>query len=181
MALMEKGGMKIERVWAMPSRNTFSIKPIGDFVRRHMAWSAVSIDPFARDEWATYTNDLNPSTKAQAHTTAIDFLGDLKARKIEADLIIFDPPYSVQQIKEVYASVGLPVANTLAYNSTIGHWANEKDLCASLLKDGGIFLHFGWHSNGLGKKRNAVIEEILLVAHGRAHYDTICMAERLHK
>lgn len=37
--------MKISRTWAMPNAATFSIKPIGDFVKRYLADSTVSIDP----------------------------------------------------------------------------------------------------------------------------------------
>lgn len=32
----------------MPSADTFSVKPIGDFVRRYLAESKASVDPFAR-------------------------------------------------------------------------------------------------------------------------------------
>ena len=62
--------------------------------------------------------------------------------------------------------------------ANMGHWSKEKKICAQLLTVNGYFLHFGWHSNGLGKCRHAKIEEVLLVAHGRAHNDTICTAER---
>ena len=109
---------------------------------------------------------------------AIDFLAVLKDRGVVADLIIFDPPYSTRQIKECYAGVGLPVSNTFEFNSTIGHWTGEKDLCYQLLEAGGLFVHCGWHSNGMGKIRNMRIEEILLVPHGRAHNDTIVTVER---
>lgn len=43
---------------------------------------------------------------------------------------------------------------------------------------GGVCLSFGWSTNGMGKTRGYEIEEILLVAHGGARNDTICMAER---
>lgn len=163
----------------MPSADTFDIAPIGDLVRRYLRRSKVSIDPFARNKkWATYTNDLNPVTKAEYHMLASDFLKMLMGRGIQADLIIFDPPYSMQQIKEVYAGVGMPVSNSLEFNSTIGHWSQEKDLCYQLLVPGGVFIHCGWHSNGMGKGRDMVIEELLLVAHGRAHNDTIVTVER---
>lgn len=57
--------MKFSRVWAMPNHDTFSVKPIGEFVRRYLDASKVSVDPFARNkQWATYTNDLDPNTSA---------------------------------------------------------------------------------------------------------------------
>jgi hypothetical protein len=66
------------RCFAMPSAETFGIKPIGEFVQRYLAVSNVSVDPFARNrDWATYTNDINPSTSAQSHQDAEAFLADL--------------------------------------------------------------------------------------------------------
>jgi hypothetical protein len=173
------GAIQMRRVWAMPNAETFSVEPIHNFVWKYLSESKVSIDPFARNRrWATYTNDLNPKTDAECHMKAKDFLELMVEWNVKADLIIFDPPYSTQQIKEVYSGVGLPISNSLAFNSTIGHWSEEKELCGQLLAENGVFLHFGWHTNGLGKKRSMVIEEVLLVAHGRVHNDTICMAER---
>lgn len=64
----------------MPNADTFSVKPIGEFVQRYLAASKVSIDPFARNKrWATHTNDLNPDTSAQHHLDATDFLAQLKS------------------------------------------------------------------------------------------------------
>lgn len=52
---------KFSRVWAMPNSDTFSVRPIGEFVHRYLCRSASSVDPFARNkDWATQTNDLNP-------------------------------------------------------------------------------------------------------------------------
>ena len=42
--------MKFSRTWAMPNSDTFSVKPIGDFVRRYLSESKISIDPFARNK-----------------------------------------------------------------------------------------------------------------------------------
>jgi hypothetical protein len=47
-----------------------------------------------------------------------------------------------------------------------------------VLLDNGIVLSFGWNTVGMGKKRGFEILEIMLVCHGGAHNDTICMAER---
>lgn len=167
----------IQRIWAMPSADTFDVPPIGDFVKRYLRNSKVSIDPFARNKrWATYTNDLNPDTAADCHMTALEFLLSLVSRGVSADLVIFDPPYTVTQSKQVYESIGLPFLLNDAQQA--GVWSQEKGICYDLLACGGVFLHFGYHSNGMGKSRDMQIEEILLVAHGRNHNDTICMAER---
>jgi len=39
-------------------------------------------------------------------------------------------------------------------------------------------LSFGWNSVGMGITRGYEIVEILLVCHGGAHNDTICIAEK---
>ena len=68
----------------MPNHETFSIKPINEFVRKHL--SGVSVDPFARNkDWFTYTNDLNPETSAQYHMDAVEFLEMLKEKNVFVD------------------------------------------------------------------------------------------------
>lgn len=169
--------MKMSRQWAMPTHETFSCPPIKSFVERWLKEAPITVDPFARDsKYGTFTNDLNPETSAQYHLTAIDFLKKMRSYGLKADAIIFDPPYSLTQIKTMYDGWGAKMSMREAQNA--GHWGDEKSIIMDILKPNGIFLHFGWHTQGLGKKRGAVIEEILLVAHGRAHNDTICMAER---
>ena len=170
--------MLINRVWAMPTGDTFDCPPIGEMVKKYMRSSKISIDPFARNKrWSTYTNDLNPDTAAEYHMDALDFLVMLLNKGVQADLIIFDPPYSIQQSKQIYESFGAQKF-TAANAQNVGHWSKEKEVCYQLLSVGGYFLHFGWHSNGMGKGRDTQIEELLLVAHGRSHNDTICMAEK---
>lgn len=166
--------MNFSRIFSMPNSNTLEIKPIKEFVLKYL--KGISIDPFARNcELATYTNDLNPDTKSQYHLKAIDFLKILIEKEVNADLIIFDPPYSLRQTKEMYNSIGID----LTYEETLNaSWKIEKDLCDKLLKDNGYFLNFGWNSNGMGKNRGFEIEEILLISYGGAHNDTICIAEK---
>ena len=50
-----------------------------------------------------------------------------------------------------------------------------RDLMKAMAEPGATCLSFGWNSAGMGKGWK--IEEIMLVAHGGAHNDTICMAE----
>lgn len=166
---------KFSRVWAMPNADTFQCKPIGEFVKRHL--NGVVVDPFARNNgWSTHSNDLNPKTQAHHHMDAEDFLKMLVEQGVKADTIIFDPPYSQRQLKEVYA--GVHRAFTARDAQISGRWFECKELCAQLIVPGGKFLQFGWHSNGLTRRRGFEIEEILLVSHGGAHHDTICIAER---
>lgn len=169
--------MKFRREFAMTNCETFKCQPIGAFVDYYLSSSKISIDPFARNfTGATYTNDLNPATKAQSHMKALDFLEQLRTRGVKGDLVIFDPPYSMEQCKRAYESYGYKF--TYEDSLYVIRWTKEKDVVSDLLEKNGVFLHFGWHSNGMGLKRGFRLEELLLVSHGSAKYDTICIAER---
>ena len=171
------GPMYFKRTFAMPNAETFSIPPIAEFVKAFAAVSEVSIDPFAKDrDWFTYTNDLNPKTKAQYHLDAEAFCRELRAKNIFADLGIFDPPYSPRQISECYKSIGLKVGIEETQNSKL--YKRVRDALDTVIMPGGIVLSFGWNSAGMGKERGYEQLAILLVAHGGAHNDTICLAEQ---
>jgi N6-adenosine-specific RNA methylase IME4 len=57
-------------------------------------------------------------------------------------------------------------------------YARVRRAARALCKPGTRVLSFGWNSAGMGDGFER--EEILLVAHGGAHNDTICVAERLY-
>lgn len=165
------------RVFAMPNSNTFSIPPIAALIRAFLKNSKFSVDPFARDTtYCTYTNDLDPNTTAQYHLDAEQFLLDLATRNITCDLGIFDPPYSPRQISECYRSIGLSVGSKETQNARL--YRRVRDALDRLIIPGGCVLSFGWSSNGMGVKRGYILESVLLVAHGGAHNDTICIVER---
>jgi hypothetical protein len=166
--------MKFSRAWAMPNHETFSIAPIGDFVRRYLSASKVSIDPFARNKrLATYTNDLDPTTQADSHMDAEEFCKQLGK---PIDLVLFDPPYSPRQISECYKNIGMEVGMKETQSALL--YKRVRDAFDPIVEVGGIVLSFGWNTVGMGKGRGYEIEEILLVCHGGAHNDTICLAER---
>ena len=167
----------MRRVWAMPSGNTFDIAPIGALVKQHLYAARVSIDPFARNKrWATHTNDLNPETAAEHHMDALEFLKMLKTQGVRAQCTIFDPPYSPRQVKELYDSIGLKTNVETAWRTHA--WTPERDLIDGLMDVGGIVISCGWDSGGMGVNRPYKVEEILLVAHGAGHNDTIVTVER---
>ena len=173
---VEAEGMKPEfsRVWAMPSADTFDVRPIGDFVKKYL--KGVSVDPFARNkQWATYTNDLNPNTAATHHMDAVQFLAMLADQGIEADTVIFDPPYSPGQIAECYRSAGLTAGMRDTQNARL--MADCRREILRLCKLGTNVLSFGWNSVGMGPQ--FAQREILMVCHGGAHNDTICIAEEM--
>ena len=168
---------KFSRVWAMPNRDTFSIPPIGDFVKRYLTQSTISIDPFARNkQWATFTNDLNPETSAKYHMDAEVFLEMLHSLGVQADLLIFDPPYSPRQISECYKQIGREVGMKETQSALL--YQRVRNVAIPLLAPGAIVLSFGWNSVGMGIKHGFEQVEILLCCHGGAHNDTICLAER---
>ena len=170
--------MKFERTWAMPNSNTFECKPIGAFVDRYKV--GVVVDPFARNtrypNGASYTNDLNPNTTAEHHLDAEDFLKKLQIKGVMANCVIFDPPYSPRQIRECYQNIGMKVNGKDTQNAAL--YKRVRNALDPLVATGGVVLSFGWNSGGMGKARGYEIEEILMVTHGGAHNDTICMAER---
>lgn len=164
------------RCFAMPNAATFSVKPIGEFVQRYMVASKISVDPFARNrDWATYTNDINPSTSARDHQDAEAFLQGLSGH-VMADLVLFDPPYSPRQVSEHYKAAGREVTAEDTQNGRL--YKRVRDALDKIVKPGGIVLSFGWQSVGMGINRGYELIETMLVAHGGGHNDTICIAER---
>lgn len=170
--------MIFSRIFAMPNANTFSIKPIDEFVARYIAATpGRSIDPFARNNThANWRNDLDPTTAAPFHMDAADFCRTAMTRGARCTLALFDPPYSPRQISECYKGIGREVTTSDTQNAAL--YKRVRDALDPLITPGGIVLSFGWSSNGMGKTRGYEIVEIMLVVHGGAHNDTICLAER---
>jgi len=168
--------ISFNRFWDMPSSDTFDVLSIGNFVKKYLRESKISIDPFARNKrWATYTNDLNPETLAEYHMDAEDFCKMLQKKGVMADLIIFDPPYSPTQMKQCYDSIGIEHSDG-GMNSRL-YARVRKAFDPMVIKDG-IVLTFGWNTHGMMTQRTYEIIEIMIICHGQAHNDTICMAER---
>lgn len=164
--------MKISRSWAMPSSKTFSIKPIHELIEKYIV--GLSIDPFAKNsQIATITNDLDPDTSAEYHMDALDFLKQFEDGSV--DTVLYDPPYSPRQVAECYTKLGKTVNMQTTQAS---YWSNQKKEIGRIVKDGGRVITCSWNSGGIGKKYGFVIEEILLVAHGGWHNDTIVVVER---
>lgn len=165
------------RVFAMPSAETYSIPPISQFVKRWLPLTGAVIDPFARNsKYGTLTNDLDPTTSAMHHMDAGAFCALMASEGKLYPLGLFDPPYSPRQISEVYKSVGLAVGMKETQNSAL--YKRVRDAMDKCIPYNGIVLSFGWNSNGMGKGRGYQMEEVLIVNHGGAHNDTICVAER---
>ena len=60
------------------------------------------------------------------------------------------------------------------------YWSNQKKEISRLVKPNGIVITCSWNSNGIGKSYGFELIEVLLVAHGGWHNDTIVTVERYH-
>lgn len=165
--------IRYSRIWAMPNHRTFLIKPIKEFVERHLPSCGTIIDPFANEcRYATVTNDLNPEYDTDYHLDALDFLKLFDDSSV--DMVLYDPPYSLRQVVECYKGFGRAVTQETTQSS----WRSRHlDEIARIVKPSGKVLCFGWNSNGVGKTRGFELTEILLVPHGGSKNDTICTAE----
>jgi len=176
LAVSDKEGVVvINREWAMPNKWTFTIKPIKELLKRYVPDGGAGwIDPFAgRYSPASITNDLNPCMPTLQHMEAVDFLKWLDEDNFDGGL--YDPPYSLRQIVECYEGFGHKVDKKWA---TTKFYSEAKTYLANKIKLGGVVISYGWNSIGMGKKRGFVLEEVLLVCHGRLHNDTIVTVER---
>jgi hypothetical protein len=166
--------MIFKRSWEMPSKNTFDIECVKKLIHRYHRPEMLSIDPFAnRNRIAKVTNDLDPEMKADYCMDALDFLKRFETGSI--DFVLYDPPYSPRQVSECYRKMGLSVNMATTQAS---FWGNLKKEIARVTKSGAVVISFGWNTNGIGKTKGFEILEILAVAHGGQHNDTLCVVER---
>lgn len=166
--------LKITKEWAMPNGNTFTIKPIKQIVEREVNKGGVIVDPFANNcKYGTITNDLDTSCDTDYHMDALAFLKTLPDNS--ADLVLYDPPYSITQAAQLYHSFGKDKLEVSVAN--MKYWAECKNNIARILRIGGRCLCFGWNTNGIGKNRGFEMTEILIVAHGGSKNDTLCTVE----
>lgn len=166
--------MQMDRIWAMPNKNTFEIPPIKDLIISEVKKGGLWIDPFAnKNKFADITNDLNPKYDTDYHLDALDFLKIFNDESVDG--VLYDPPYSTRQVKECYDGIGRKVTNI---DTRSDFWTKQKQEITRIVKNGGTVISFGWNSNGIGKTNGFEIVKILLVAHGGCHNDTICTVEK---
>ena len=158
-----------ERVLAMPSAWTFSIKPIQKLLEEEVG-EGQWVDPYCGKNGSKYaqtTNDL-----AQGGKDALDFLRELPSEHFDG--VLLDPPYSLRQVSEHYKKAGMKITG---WHTSAGYNSALKNEAARILKTGGKVICFGWNSNGLGKSRGFSLQRLLLVPHGGSKNDTICTVE----
>ena len=166
--------INIERVWAMPNKETFSILPIKKLLSEEVR-EGLWIDPFSNGKRlidTTIINDLNPDIPADYHMDALDFLKLFDSGSVDG--VLYDPPYSLRQVVECYKGFGREVTQ----KTTQASWRSRHlDEIARILKPGGKAICFGWNSSGVGKTRGFELHRILLVPHGGSKNDTIVTVE----
>ena len=148
-----------DRKFAMPSKHTFTIKPIKELLAEEVGLNNIGwADPFAGwNSPAFYANDLDPAAPTNWHMKAEEFA---TVAPDELEGVLFDPPYSRQ------------ISENASLNKRV------KDVFAPKIKAGGKAICFGWNSQGFGIKRGFQLERVLLVPHGAGHNDTIVTVER---
>ena len=161
-------------MWAMPSHETFSIKPIKELLNRYCMEGMNIVDPFARNNTvANITNDLDLDTDAIFHLDANVFLSKLQSNYF--DILLFDPPYSTRQLVEVYKKRELSVTTQ---TTKTDYWTRMKKSATRIVKPGGHVISFGWNTVGMGKKNGFIQLEILIVSHGGMRNDTLVTVEK---
>jgi hypothetical protein len=171
-------GPKITRVWAMPNKWTFEIKAIRELLCQYAGDGKKWVDPFAgRSDFAGFRNDLNPKNNQPFQVEASAYLESLLNLEGLIEGVIFDPPYSMEQIKRSYEDIGKKWDQRGTQNLN-GSFPRSKDLIARLVRPGGHVISFGWNTVGMGIKRGFDIVEILIVCHGGHRNDTLCTVEK---
>lgn len=159
----------------MPSRWTFTIKPIAELLSRYVGDGKGWVDPFCGETSpAEYKNDLNPENKHTAsHLDANDYLSSFKSNSMNG--VILDPPYSPRQVSDCYKGIGKEVTSIDTQGRPLMRIRNAS---ARIIKPGGFAIVCGWNSCGLGKAFGFEMIEILLVSHSIIVNDTIVTVER---
>lgn len=119
-------------------------------------------DPFSnnktvrRQGTTLVTNDLNPKFNADYCMDANDFAEEMYKQQKLFDLVLFDPPYSLRQLKDCYESIG----QELPHWQTQNMWGRAKDALAKCIAPGGYVISLGWSSHGFGERRGFEKQEI---------------------
>jgi len=128
--------------------------------------NALVIDPFARESFtrnlpSCITNDLNTEFNTDYNLEFKEFAQALQGRFISCahppiDLVLFDPPYSLRQLKDCYNGIGKDLDLWQTHNM----WKEGKDILASMMRPGSYAISLGWTTSGFGKNRGFEKREV---------------------
>lgn len=162
----------VNRVLENASKDTFTIPSIKKLVQKYCRSGRGWIDPFSGNySPAEYTNDLNPHKQSKYHLSGEDFCNQIA---VPLQGILFDPPYSPRQIKEVYDEIGMDL---YMRDTQAGFYNRVKNAICEKIVPGGFAISCGWTTEGFGIKRHFELVEILIVCHGGHHNDTLVTVE----
>ena len=166
--------MNITRQFVMPNKWTFQMKPVRELLDRLVGNGAGWIDPFSGEsERAEHSNDFNPNRPSTRHCEAIEFVQGL-AKDDWWSGVLFDPPYTPEQMKRSYTEIGTP---KVPHEVTKRQFADVKDCLSLLLPVGATVICFGWNTAGFGKGRGFELKEVHILNHGGRHNDTLITVE----
>tara|TARA_Y100001938_G_scaffold135127_1_gene196425 strand:+ start:377 stop:979 length:603 start_codon:yes stop_codon:yes gene_type:complete len=100
------------------------------------------IDPFARNHRiGTHRNDIDPSTNAEHHMDAAEFMELCADADVRAKLILLDPPFSGRQSSRYEAG------DTCLYAAGDGRMGRIGDTIPRMLIPNGRVIKIGYNSN----------------------------------
>lgn len=164
-----KSYFRVTNITAHPFENAY-VQRIINRVLDKLNWDMQNIprptvlicDPFSNNKTCRIqgtdlvSNDLNPKFNSTYNMEANDFGELMKKENRIFDLVLFDPPYSLRQLKDCYEGIG----QTLPHWQSQNMWGRCKDALASCVRPGGYVISFGWSSHGFGKRRLFEKQEI---------------------
>jgi hypothetical protein len=128
----------INRAFAMPNKWTFQIKPIRELLERYVGDGKGWVDPFAgMSNLAEFTNDLDLCKPSKYHMLADGFCESLSG---EYNGVLFDPPYSYEQVSRAYHGFGLKAT---ALDTSSNFYNRVMNAICDKLKRGGV-CHYFW-------------------------------------
>lgn len=111
-------------------------------------------------------NDLDEEKDADHHFDAIAVGKHFPANSF--DTVILDPPYNVRKAREKYNG---------EYQ---GKFTAVKEQVKTLVRPGGLVVHCGYQTPGMGISRGFELVEVCNIAHGGDINDTlICIEQRV--
>jgi hypothetical protein len=191
---MSGGRMRLDYKLTKHSPEMFSLPPMQKIIKRVLArvcdddfaaglrfdQKVRIIDPFARNYrqlgCVTISNDLHPDIKTDYTMEANDFGEFCLANEFECDVVFFDPPYTLRQLKDLYDGIGKDLEVWQCQNQ----WGRCKDALAKCVREGGYAISLGYHTHGFSERRGFRKEEVtILNGSGKQdRYDILVTVER---
>jgi len=150
---------RITNITNTPFDNLHIRKIIEDEIRAlndtHSLKRVIKIcDPFAREGFVgklpnCISNDLNPEYDTDYNLEFQQFARVMHMKQVAFDLVVFDPPYSLRQLKDCYDGIG----KDLKLWQTNNMWGVGKNFLSHHMPVGSIVISLGWTTAGFGRKR----------------------------